>query len=113
MLDYRGVDDNCIESGACTPCSMFLSVNAGYVSGYIFILYYIDAFWCVCGRSGECYQYSNEETQEEYLNRLEELYRSRHLMWSLVERFGRDKAFDAFYKAVWDGNMQDKAFILL
>ncbi len=39
----------------------------------------------------------NEETREEYLNRLEELYRSRHLMWSLVERFGRDKAFDAFH----------------
>lgn len=26
---------------------------------------------------------------------------------------GRDKAFDAFYKAVWDGNMQDKAFYQL
>ncbi len=26
---------------------------------------------------------------------------------------GRDKAFDAFYKATWDGNMQDKAFYML
>lgn len=26
---------------------------------------------------------------------------------------GSDKAFDAFYKAVWDGNMQDKAFYQL
>lgn len=24
-----------------------------------------------------------------------------------------EKAFDAFYKAVWDGNMQDKAFYQL
>jgi len=37
-----------------------------------------------------------EEAREAYLDYLEELYRSRHLMWSLVERFGREKVFEAF-----------------
>ena len=46
--------------------------------------------------SGAQVEETSDETTEETLDKLEALYRSQQFLWSMIERFGRDRVFQAY-----------------